>query len=230
MQTYRLLILIACTQLLFWYGVTGWFTGSRHIFPELHILPPVPSKLHIKAASFGDEQLYFRTQALTLQNAGDTFGRFTPLKHYDYQQLERWFMQLNSLDPLSHFLPSLASYIFSQTQHPPDNKHIVRYLEHHAQQHPSRHWWWLSQAVYIANHKLNDKPWALKLAYQLASIKGNIPLWARQMPAFIHRDLGEKDASLAIMQGIARSVDNLSPGELQFMEHFIRERLGYLEQ
>lgn len=203
------------------------WNAAREHKPNLAIVPDVPSKLAIKALSLGDEAFYFRTLAFQLQNAGDTFGRFTALKKYNYNKLSHWFERLDSLDDKSHFVPSLAAYYYSQTQNTPDVRYVIDYLDKHASRDLYNKWWWMSQAVYLANHKLKDKELALKLAYKLASTpRDDIPLWVKQMPAFIHEQRGEEDQALAIISGIMQSDSKIDQGELNFMSYFVRERLN----
>src|SRR5687768_9604016 len=82
-----LALLLAC-QLLFW-------SHTKHRMPDAGIVPDVPSQQALKAMSFGDEQFYFRWLALNLQNMGDTYGRFTPLRLYDFSKLALWFERLD---------------------------------------------------------------------------------------------------------------------------------------
>lgn len=207
------------------------WTQTKHFKPDFTIVPDVPSELSVKAFSFGDEQFYFRTLAFDLQNAGDTFGRFTALKLYNYPKLYQWFTLLAKLDNKSSFVPSIAAYYYSQTQNTPDVKYVVQYLEEDASRDLYNKWWWMGQAVYLANHKLKDKDWALKLAYKLASTPRNdIPMWAKQMPAFILEQKGEEEQAMQIIADILKNVDNIDQGELNFMGYFVSERLKkYIE-
>lgn len=209
----------------------GVWQITKRYPPNLGIVPDVPSQMSIKAFSLGDEQFYFRVLGYRLQNAGDTFGRFTALKDYNYHQLYYWFTLLDSLDATSNFIPSMASYYFSQTQRVSDVRYVIDYLDQHASRDLYHKWWWMAQAVYLANHKLNDKDLALKLAYKLAATPRNdIPLWAKQMPAFIHEQRGELDEALVIIEDILKHSDHMDPGELNFMHYFIQERLGKLKE
>lgn len=204
----------------------GVWTYTKQFKPDLAIVPPVPNKLSIKAISLGDEQFYFRTLAYRIQNAGDTFGRFTALKNYNYVKLYHWFTLLDFLDPKSNFVPALAGYYYSQTQNTPDVIHVVNYLDEHASRDLYNKWWWMGQAVYLANHKLKDKKHALKLAYKLASTPRNdVPLWVKQMPAFIHEQLGEEEMALRVIQDIVANEENIDWGEANFMRYFVEERL-----
>jgi hypothetical protein len=214
----KLLFLILLLQICFWYK-------THQIKPDMYIVPEVPGELAIKASSLGDEELYFRILALQIQNSGDTFGRFSPLKLYDYKKLSAWFYLLDKLDDKSNFVPSIASYYYSQTQHVPDVKYVVDYLEFHSTKDLENKWWWLSQAVYLANFKLKDNPLALKLAYKLSKSPGKLPMWARQMPAFIHEKLGEKEQAYVIIKNIIDSHESFSQEEINFMEYFIKDRL-----
>lgn len=216
------LYLLLVAQILVW-------SITRHHAPSLDIVPDVPSITSVKALSLGDEQFYFRVLGYQLQNAGDSFGRFTALKAYNYHQLYYWFVLLDSLDSTSNFIPSMASYYYSQTQYIPDVRYVVDYLDEHASKDLYHKWWWMAQAVYLANHKLRDKDLALKLAYKLAETPRNdIPLWVKQMPAFIHEQRGEMDEALIIIEDIMKHADHMDPGELNFMRYFVEERLGKL--
>ncbi len=222
-RTDYFLFALLALQLVFWFSV-------KDIKPNLSIVPPLPSAVEVKALAFGDEQFYFRVLGLEIQNAGDTFGRFTPLKNYDYKTLSKWFHLLDTLDRRSNYIPALASYYYGNSQNVSDVPYVVDYLEKHASYDPAQKWWWLSQAVYLANYRMEDKKRALELAKELAASPGKIPIWARQMPAFIMEDLGEKAEALALIQGLSESIDELSQGEINFMNYFIKDRLGYIKE
>ena len=202
------------------------WTQTKNYKPDLAIVPDVPSLESVKAISLGDEQFYFRALAFQLQNAGDTFGRFTALKNYDYNKLYHWFSLLDTLDNKSNFVPSLAGYYFSQTQNTPDVRYVIKYLEETSENDLYHKWWWMGQAVYLANHKLKDKEWALELAYKLASTpRDDVPMWVKQMPAFIHEQLGEEAEAMKIVCNIIKNADNIEQGELNFMTYFVLDRL-----
>ncbi len=208
-------------QLAFW-----WHT--RAIQPEMEIVPAVPGERTVRALSFGDEEVFFRLYALGIQNAGDTFGRFTALYKYDFKKLYEWFTLLDHLNNTSNYLPAMASYYFSQTQNPHDVGYIVDYLSDYTQGRAQEKWWWVVQAVYLAQHKLHDLSRAQELANRLQGVRG-IPIWAQQMPAFIHEQRGEFDDAAAIIESILKHPDEYSEGELNFMRYFVDERLGRLE-
>ncbi len=218
---YGLLLIFFIAQVVFWHQ-------TRHSFPEMSIVPDVPAKEVVHALSLGDPQFYFRMLALQIQNAGDTYGRFTPLKEYDYSKLSKWFSLLDSLDDTSEYIPSIATYYYSQTQNTPDVRYIVDYLYEHAAHRPEekRKWWWLIQAIYLANHKLEDKALALKVGQPLLDAKG-IPLWARHYPAFIHEQGGEAKEALFVMEHVLKGYEEqtLSQEDFNFMKYFIEERL-----
>ncbi|MGB1540305.1 MAG: hypothetical protein ACPG80_05040, partial [Rickettsiales bacterium] len=163
-----------------------------------------------------------------IQNAGDTYGRFTPLKDYDYNKLSKWFYLLDELDNVSDFIPSLATYYYSQTQRTEDVRYIVDYLADHAKGRLEEHkkWWWVIQAIYLANHKLKDKNLALEVGKPLMDAQ-NIPLWARHFPAFIYEQKGEMEQALYVMEHVLKSYENqtLSREDFNFMRYFIEERL-----
>lgn len=216
------LLLFVAAQSAFWYH-------SREVMPEMTIVADVPGERTVRALSFGDEQAFFRLLALNIQNSGDTFGRFTALYKYDFNKLYHWFHLLDSLDNQSNYLPSMATYYFSQTQNKDDVRYIVDYLDEYTAGRAKEKWWWVAQASYLASHKLGDLNRAQELADRLRGVKG-IPMWAQQLPAFVREQRGEFGDALAIIQEILRDPSQYSQGELNFMRYFIDERLGKLEE
>jgi len=223
-----LLIFFFILQIAFWYK-------TENIKPKLGLLPKIPNKYLIKALSFGDEEFFFRTQAYKIQNAGDTFGRFSALKDYNYKDLYQWFVILDSLDSKSDYVPSLAAYYYSQTQRKSDTRYIVDYLEQHADKDPEAKWWWYYQATNIANHILKDQDKALEISYKLKDIKADIPLAARQLSAIIRKARGEDCEAIMLIQEIAEDYEKsgenrkLTDEQLSFMQYFIKRRLDSLK-
>ena len=210
-----LLVLLAC-QAVFWQQTHG-------IRPQLGIVADAPSVPAIKALSLGDDQFYFRWLALELQNTGDTYGRFTALKEYDYKKLSEWFLLLDRLDARSNMIPSLAAYYYSQTQNTQDVRYIVDYLYEHATRDVAHKWWWLLQAIYLAQHRLNDMDLALKVAKPL--VNKDVPVWAQQMTAVVYEQRGEMDDALRIMEAIRDHAEHIPDADLRYMEYFVKERL-----
>jgi hypothetical protein len=215
---------VACLLL---QGAYWWHI--REIMPEMAIVPDVPGEQTVHALSFGDEEVFFRLYAFNLQNAGDTFGRFTALYKYDYNKLYRWFLLLDEFNAESNYLPALATYYFAQTQNHADVRYMVNYLDAYTLGREKEKWWWVVQAVYMAQHKVGDLQLAQKMADRLQGVHG-IPIWAQQMPAFVHEARGEFGAALTIIEDILKHPEEYSESELTFMRYFVDERLGRLNE
>ena len=126
-------VTLVLMQLGFWYQ-------TKRIMPDMTILPEVPGEETVQAIALGDVQSLFRFYALRIQNAGDTFGRTTALKAYDYNKLNHWFDILDSMDDRSDYTPSLASYYFGKTPKTEDLQYIVDYLVEHAKGREETKW------------------------------------------------------------------------------------------
>jgi hypothetical protein len=221
LREYTLLLVFVGMQMGFWYK-------TNDITPDMGVVPEVPGRETLHALTFGDGQFYFRTMAFTLQNAGDTFGRFTALRYYDFNKLYHWFSLLDELDSKSNMIPSMATYYFAQTQNTPDVRYIVDYLYEHATKDVAHKWWWLMQSIYLSMHKLNDNDLALKVAKPLQDPA--VPVWAREMTAVVHEKRGEMDDALHIMEAIKQNAENIPDADLNYMTYFVKERLGKLEE
>lgn len=220
---------LAIAVLVVFLALQGTFWWHSHkIRPEMGIVPDVPGEQTVHALAFGDDEAFFRLYALGLQNSGDTFGRFTALYKYDFNKLTQWFFLLDKLNNESNYLPAMATYYFSQTQNPSDTSYIVDYLDHYTKDRVKEKWWWVVQGVYMAEHKLENLERAGALAERLRGVRG-IPVWAQQMPAFIHERRGEFGEALAIIEEVAKHPEDYTQGELNFMRYFVDERLGRLD-
>lgn len=205
----------------------GFWQHTRSHRPELGVVPPVPGRQAVEALSFGDRQFYFRVLALTIQNAGDTFGRFTSLRYYDFSRLYLWFKLLDTLDARSDMMPAMATYYFSQTQNTADVRYIVDYLYEHATNDIGNKWWWLLQSIYLSMHRLEDMDLALKVAGPM--VHEQVPVWAQQMVAVVHEKRGEMDSAYRIMETIHENMDNIPESDLRYMVYFVQERLKRIE-
>lgn len=225
-------ILLLLGQVFFWFK-----TEDRK--PDVYIVPPLPSQYSVAALSFGDQEFYFRILGLQIENAGDSFGRFTALKKYDYSRLYSWFKLLDTLDSKSIYIPALAATYYSLTQNHSDTIYIVKYLDEYASRDVEKNWYWLLQATYVANFTLKDYKLALDLANRLSKVKNNdAPLWTKEMPAFIEANLGEDCAAFLFIKKTLQDIEanqhkfNADEAKLQinFMKNFIKERLDSLRE
>jgi len=206
----------------------GFWCQTKNIKPDLGIVPDVPGRQEIHALTFGDDEFYFRVLAFIIQNCGDTYGRFSPLRYYDLNKLYYWFGLLDELDAKSNMMPSLAAYYFSQTQNVADVHYVVDYLYEHSVRDVEHNWWWLIQAIYLAMHKMNNMDKALEVAKPLVNDK--VPVWAQQMTAVVYEKRGEMGDALRIMETIKAHAKNIPDADLKYMTYFVEERLGKLDK
>lgn len=190
-------------------------------------VPPVPKAAGVKIFGLGDAKLSYRVIGVMLQNMGDTGGRTTALRDYDYEALARWFYLADKLDPVSNFVPVLAAYYYGSGDPGKKVAPLVDYLEYVGNRPEGEKWRWLAHAVYLARFQMNDTEKAYELATKLANIKNDqMPMWARQMPAFILNAKGDKEAAYDIMIEILKTKgDKLHPNEVNAMRDYICTRL-----
>ncbi len=221
---------LAMAALLAFLALQGAFWDhTRAIKPEMGIVPDVPGERTVRALSFGDEEAFFRLLALNIQNSGDTFGRFTALYKYDFNKLYHWFHLLDRFNNQSNYLPAMASYYFSQTQNPNDVRYLIDYLDEYTDGRAKEKWWWVVQGAYMASHKYNNLARALQLANKLRGVRG-IPIWAQQLPAFLHEERGEFGEAKEIIEDVLKHPEDYTQGELNFMLYFVKERIHRFDE
>ena len=221
--------------LTFVFQIFFWKFLEKNPQNNFELIPAPPTENMASILSLGDKEFLFRALGLRLQNSGDIFAGFVALKNYNYSNIYGWMKLLDSLNYESNFIPSLASYYYSQTQKTEDSIYIINYLDEHASQDIDKKWWWMLQAVYVAKKNLKDEDLTLKLAYKLSENNNpKAPLWTKQLAAFFHRDLGNDCLAFKIVENLIKEVEDgkrtSSVEDLNFMRFFIKERLKNLKE
>lgn len=212
---YAFFAIALCLNGLFW-------TNSRTVLEEWDNVGTPPTPTMMRVAALGDDGMAYRLTGYTLQNIGNTAGRFESLKKYDYAALKEWLMLSHVLDDRSNYTPFMASYIFGPIDGEPERtRRIVEYLEVQGRAPYPDQWRWFAQAVYLSRYYVKDDAYSLKLAHQLADMPG-VAAWARQMPAFVQLKMGDKEAAYAFMLEMLKSeAETLDPAEVNAMIDFI---------
>lgn len=193
------IVLLLAAQALLWQG------QLVHLRPRLDVVPPPPSAWAMKAQALGDEAFLHRWRVLELQVFGDSGGRATPLRQFDYARLTEWFRALDGLDPRSDVVPTIAAYIFGQTREPAQQRLIIDYLREHARNDMGRKFRWTAHAALLARHRAGDVELALATLDDLSlAPASSLPGWVRLMPAFLRAQVGEREAAIDLMRVMAQ--------------------------
>ena len=219
---YLYLFLIAALALQ-----VGVWVQLRPVQASWANVPPAPSERTASLWMLGDTQMAYRAIGIMLQNMGDSGGRSTQLKDYNYTRLGRWFMLEHALDEQSNFMPLLAAYYFGATPDKADLDPVIDYLSLVGESAYSSKWRWLAQAVYLARFEQKDEDKALRLAYRLADMyEPGMPAWVAQMPAFILAQKGDQEAAYDLaIQVLRDDGENMHPNEVNFMVDYICSRI-----
>ena len=174
----------------------------------------------------GDEQFLYRSYAVELQNAGDGGGRVTPIAKYNFDYVLGWLEGVQSLDARANHHFFLAARYFSFTPDKNNLRRLVAFLADSASGDLQRHWFWLAQAVELAEHRLGDTPYALQLSLQLSRVDhAGVPSWIWLYPGLLYEKLGRYDEALAFLGQAAMEKDSrLTAAEKNWLEE-ITQRL-----
>jgi hypothetical protein len=200
-----MLVLCAVFAALVICNIALW-SSVRPVKARWMNIPPAPSGISATGIGLGDAQIAYRVYGIMIQNFGDTGGRTTALKDYDYEALGTWLRLEHTLDPKSDYVPFLAAYVFGGSQDPQKLGPVIDYLAEAAGEGEGEKWRWLAQAVHLARFKMQDMPRAFALANKLAAMyRPGMPAWVLQMPAFVMTESGDKQAALGLMLEILQS-------------------------
>lgn len=231
MKTYRKHISLYCLFTLFLVCNFVFWTHSRGIKASWANVPPPQSYAQALVGGLGDAQLSYRLISHMLLNLGSVGGDIKHLSEYNYENLAQWFFVSLELDDRSEFIPYLAAYYYGAVQEPDQVSHILPYLYDVGTLPYEAKWRYLAHAIYLARHVANDFETALEYADALSLLPGDLPLWTKQMRAFVRYDQGQKEAAYDILKQILISgTDTLPPQEIYVMREYICEKILDEEQ
>lgn len=225
--TSRSSLILHCVFIVILLANFGFWAHARKIHLQWNNVPPAPEKEAAGFSGLGDKEIAYRMTGYMLQNLGNVGGNFEPLKNYDYDALGKWFFVGQSLDGRANYIPFLAAFYYGNIQDEAVDKldPVIEYLAAEGQQPYAQKWRWLAQAVYLARFRRQDLDKALDLANILANLKTDTAPWARQMPAFVNMQMGNKQASYEIMiRMLATEQDKLDPAEVNAIKDYICDR------
>jgi hypothetical protein len=189
----------------------------------LEVLAPPPGALARTAATAGDNQFIYRVWAFDLQNAGDTGGRATSMRNYNYDFVLGWLETLQALDPRAHQHAFLAGNYFSLSQKKDDVRRIVAFLAGDAALYPAEKWAWMARAVEISASRLKDTEYALALSQRLSAFDlPSAPFNTLILPAIFLEKLGSyNEARQAIENVLNDRAGTLEQADLNWAQDFL---------
>jgi len=188
-------------------------------------LPPAPSIRTLRLASFGEPVALAKGLMLYLQAFDYQSGTKIPYRDLDYERLEAWLARILELDPQGQYPLLAASRLYAEVPVEAKQRSMLEFVYRQFLLDPNRRWPWLAHATVIAKHRLHDLPLALRYAraIQGSATAADVPLWAKQMQAFILEDMNELEAARLVIGGYIQSGQVKDPGELKFLDERLKE-------
>lgn len=188
-------------------------------------LPAAPGIATLRLASFGDPVALAKVLMLYLQAFDYQSGSKVPYRDLDYDRLEGWLSRILELDPLGQYPLLAASRLYAEVPDEAKQRSMLEFVHRQFLLDPDRRWPWLAHATVIAKHRLHDLPLALRYAQaiQRYATAPEVPLWAKQMEAFILEDMNELEAARLVIGGYLQSGTVKDPAELRFLDEQLKD-------
>src|SRR5262245_20385490 len=172
-------------------------------------LAPPPSIGVLRLASFGDPVALAKALMLYLQAFDYQSGSKVPYRDLDYDRLEPWLTRILDLAPKAQYPLMAAARLYAEVPDEAKQRGMLEFVYRQFLLDPNRRWPWLAHATELAKHRLHDLPLALRYAraIQRYAVAPNVPLWARQMEAFILEDMDELETARLSIGGYIQSGD-----------------------
>jgi hypothetical protein len=188
-------------------------------------LPQAPGIGALRLASLGDPLALAKGLMLYLQAFDYQSGSKVPYRELDYDRLEGWLARILELDPQGQYPLLAASRLYAEVPDEAKQRSMLEFVYRQFLLDPNRRWPWLAQATAVAKHRLHDLPLARRYAQAIEryAVGEGVPLWARQMEAFILEDMNELETARQIIGGYLQSGAVKDPAELRFLEGRLKQ-------
>jgi hypothetical protein len=195
-------------------------------------LPPPPALPVLRLAALGDPVPLGKLLMLYVQAFDLRADNRLPYQAMDYHRLAQWLARVLELDPAGQYPLHAASHIYAEVPQADKVRVMLDFVYREFARDPARRWPWLAEAAVIAQHRLHDLPLARQYAaaVQASAIGPDVPLWAREMQAFILEDMNELVQARIMIGGYIASGEVKDPGELRWLRGHLQEietRIGH---
>ncbi len=193
--------------------------------PKASDLQEPPSPAAMRLAGLGDPIPVVKAMMLYLQSFDYRGTNVIAYQDLDYPRLEHWLGNILQLDPKGQYPLMAAIRLYAQVPDEPKQRQMLDFVYTEFFKDPNRRWQWLAEAAAVAKHRLHDLPLALKYAaaIQQYATSEQVPLWARQMQAFILEDMNELETARVMIGGFLDKGLVKDPGELRFLEQHLKD-------
>ena len=182
-------------------------------------LPEAPSRVAMRALTLDNPTLAARLMLVYLQSFELRPGHDSSIRRLDYDRLVDWLAVAQRLDPASRYPALLAAFVYAPAGTADQGRLMTEFIYRSFLENPANRWEALAQAALLARHRFGDLPLALKYARALTerTAPGQAPAWARQLPLFLLRQMGEQEAALALLEALVASGELSDPAEIRFL-------------
>lgn len=184
-----------------------------------------PNATSLRLAALGDPVPLAKLLMLNLQSFDLRADNPIHFQALDYSRLAGWLGQILALDPQGQYPLHAASRVYAEIPDETKTRVMLDFVYAEFLKDPEHRWPWLAHAASIAKHRLHDLELARRYAaaIQQHATGPRVPLWARQMEAFILEDMNELEAARVMIGGFVASGQVTEPGELRFLEERMRQ-------
>ncbi len=205
-----------------------WHTARPLLDPVAKPLPDPLATEQLRILSLGDPVALAKMLMLWLQAFDNQPGISIPFRELDYNNVTGWLNNILILDSKGQYPLLAASRVYSQVPDEGKQRHMLEFVYEKFFDDPDRRWPSLAHSVYVAKHRLEDLPLALRYAEALAEnvTIDKAPFWVTQMHIYALEDMDEIESAKVLLGGLLESGAITDEHELWFLQ----ERLKQLEE
>lgn len=175
-------------------------------------------------AAWGETRGAAYALSLVLQSFDTQAGEQQRLRAMRHDDTIAWLARAGEIAPSIGYDTFLATRIYGEVVPAVALRPLLAWVQARHAQAPDAHWTSLAHAVWIAGHRLGDKPLAADLARSLRERAGaSVPTWALQMEGLLRADLDELDAARLLIGAMLDSGAITDAREQELLTGRLRE-------
>lgn len=209
-----------------------WSSSRSLATVNIKTLPEPPSQIESQLFGLGDSIATSKLFMLWLQAFDNQPGVSVPFKDLDYYRVISWLERILALDPKGQYPLFSASRIYAEVADKDRKREMLTFIYEQFPNDPNRRWPSMFHAIYVAKHRLNDYPLALKFARAVTQhvTADDIPPWVKQLEIYVLEDMGEIESAKVLIGGLLESGAITDAHELQLLQDRLKRLEGEQEQ
>ena len=207
------------------FAQTGFTQRLTHQARQQSSPGAAPSAQLSLIAGMGERAAVGYAMNLYVQSFDAQAGAVLKMREFDHPAIAQWLERAAQVNPSSSYSLMLASRVFAEIASDANSRVFLDLVHRHFTARPNERWVWLSHAIFVARHFLQDPELARHYSRSLRELTdpAQVPRWARQMEVFLLVEQNQAQAAQLLIAAMLASGQIADQQELELLTQRLSE-------